>query len=230
MSKMIKLDWLAMKFYQLRILFILPPYVIGVGMFMPEWIIPLIGFIMVSYSVNPFAVEDKGQLNNLYLTLPVSRKKIVRARFGLSLIMQLAGIAIGALATVIMSNLLYGKTMLGFYHSFESNFQNIFVLICGTLLFYSVMTLSTFPILFKLGYAKGKVFGFYIPVFAIGILVYAGVVIAYINEEFVERAIALTEWAAANPVITGSVLLSAACLITLLAYALSCKAYLKREF
>ncbi len=200
MSKMIKLDWLAMKFYQLRILFILPPYVIGVGMFVPEWIIPLIGFMMVSYSVNPFAVEDKGRLNHLYLTLPVTRKKIVRARFGLSLIMEISGIAVGAVCTAAASALLNGRITLTFSHTFEVSFINILMLVCLTLLIYSVINLCTFPLLFKLGYAKGKALGYYVPVFGFIILiafVYLNVLTSFLTtagEWLIDRLYFILEW------------------------------------
>jgi ABC-type transport system involved in multi-copper enzyme maturation permease subunit len=159
---MIKLDWLGMKYYWVRII-IIPLSICLMGFFSEALIIPFLSFFMLSFSVNPFAVEEKGKLDNLYLTLPVTRKTIVNARFGLSLIMLFAGIVFGVLLTILMSALLYGQTIF-FVHSFQADLTTMFLRICVSLLLYAIMNLSMFPILFKIGYAEGKALGFYVPV------------------------------------------------------------------
>ncbi len=85
-AKMIALDWSAMKFYQIRGL-LLPVFVLIYGLYSPITVIPLSAIMLLSFSVNPFAVEEKGELNILYLTLPVGRKSIVAGRYMLSILM-----------------------------------------------------------------------------------------------------------------------------------------------
>ena len=158
MFKMLKLDWLGMKCYQKRII-ILPIVISVYGIISEALIIPFVSFMMFSFSVNPFAVEEKGKLDNLYLTLPITRNTIVNTRFCLSLIMQLIGILFGTIVTVVMTSILHGKTI--FYtHTFTADFQTILLLVSASLLLYSLINLAAFPTLFKIGYAKGKAIGF----------------------------------------------------------------------
>lgn len=75
-AKMIALDWRAMKYYQIRLL-LLPVFIFIFGVYSPLTVIPMSVILSLSFSLNPFAVAEKGELNNLYLTLPVRRKSIV---------------------------------------------------------------------------------------------------------------------------------------------------------
>ncbi|MGI6717432.1 MAG: ABC-2 transporter permease [Eubacteriales bacterium] len=71
------------------------------------------------------AVEEKGKLDNLYLTLPITRKTIVKTRYSLSLIMQFSGLLFGTISTVLLSFILNGKKIL-YLHTFYSRFSKYF--------------------------------------------------------------------------------------------------------
>jgi ABC-type transport system involved in multi-copper enzyme maturation permease subunit len=199
------------------------------GFFSELLIIPFIAFFMLSFSVNPFAVEEKGKLDNLYLTMPITRKNIVNARFGLSLIMLFIGLAFGTIVTTIMAKTFYGKTIL-FERTFNAEFKSIFLLTCGALLFYAVMNLSTFPMLFKLGYARGKVLGFYIPVGVSVTLCYVVFLLAEFNESFGKQLLSALEWTLANTLWAAVIMFGLAALMLMVSYLLSQKVYAKREF
>lgn len=225
---MIKLDWLAMKYYWVRII-VLPVMICMMGFLNEALIIPMTIYTMLSFSVNPFAVEEKGKLDNLYLTLPVSRKTVVKARYGLSLILQFAGLIFGTIMTIAISALLYNRTIL-FEHSFRADFKTIFLLICTSLLFCAIMNLSMFPILFKIGYAKGKALGFYIPIFGSAIIGY-GIFIAWtFSSVFHKWLLSVIGWALINTLWTAMILLAAAVFILAISYVLSQRIYAKREF
>jgi len=229
MLNMIKLDWLGMKCYWLRII-ILPIVICFYGLLSEAIIIPFVAFMMLSFSVNPFAVEEKGKLDNLYLTLPINRKTIVNTRFSLSLIMQLVGIVFGVLATVLMASILYGRKIIFYEHYFNADFPTILLLVCGSLLLYAVMNLATFPILFKIGYAKGKALGFYIPIAAATVLLFVVYYLWYLNEGFrvwIEAAVA---WSYSNPLWMSGILLALAVFFLVISYTLSHFLYAKREF
>jgi len=228
MLNMIKLDWLGMKYYHVRII-ILPLMIVFMGFFNELFVIPVIAFMMLSFSVNPFAVEEKGKLDNLYLTLPVTRNDIVNARFGLSLIMEFAGLAVGTVVTIIMSSLLYGRTI-GFEHTFKADFNSVFLLICSSLLFYAIMNLSMFPILFKIGYAKGKTLGFFIPLGISIVLIYAVFFAVMFSDSVREFGVTALEWSLNNTILTAVIMLGAAALILAISYMLSRRLYAKREF
>ena len=228
MLNMIKLDWLSMKYYWVRIL-LLPVVICMMGFMNEALIIPVTVYMMLSFSVNPFAVEEKGKLDNLYLTLPVTRETIVNARYGLSLILQFLGLIVGTIVTIALSAALYNKTIL-FEHGFRADFNTIFLIICCSLLFCAMMNLSMFPMLFKIGYAKGKAVGFYIPVIGSAVIGY-GIFIAWVfNSAFHTWLLSAVGWALANTVWAAIIILAAAVFILALSYLLSQRIYAKREF
>ena len=228
MLNMIKLDWLGMKYYQKRI-FIMPLFIFLYGFLSEAFIVLFMSYLTLVFSVNPFAVEEKGKLDNLYLTLPVTRKTIVRARFGLSLIMQFAGLIVGIIVTIIYARLLYGREVI-YTHTFKANFDTMFLTVCTSLLFYAVMNLSIFPILFKLGYAKGKAVGFFMPVAGICAAIIFIFTLWQFKGAFRAFILSAHKWALANAVITAVLMLAAAALILAFSYTLSYKVYAKREF
>jgi len=228
MLNMIKLDWLGMKYYWVRII-IIPLSICIMGFFSEAIIIPFLSFFMLSFSVNPFAVEEKGKLDHLYLTLPVTRKTIVNARYGLSLIMLFAGIVFGAFLTILMSALLYGKTIF-FVHTFQADFATMFLLICVSLLLYAIMNLSMFPILFKIGYAKGKALGFYIPVGVSMAVIYFFIFLWNYNDSIRGGLISVFEWSLANTVWAAVIIFTASIIFFSISYALSQRVYSRREF
>lgn len=227
MFKMIKLDWLAMKFYWPRII-LLPIFVSFYGIMYQPAIIPFVSFIMLAFSVNPFAVEEKGKLDNLYLTLPITRKTIVKTRYSLSLIMQFSGLLFGTISTVLLSFILNGKKIL-YLHTFTADFQNISLLVCGSLFIYAVMNLTMFPTLFKMGYIKGKAIGFYIPIVSATLIITVIYILTMLNREFYQWLFKSFEWAYSNPICVSVILLALAALILTASYSLSCYLYSKRE-
>ena len=229
MLNMIKLDWLSMKCYHKRFV-IIPITILAYGLLHEAVIILFMVFLVHSFSVNPFAVEEKGKLDNLYLTLPVTRKNIVNARFSLALMMQFAGLILGSAVTLIYSALFYGKTVLYvFLHNFKPDFASMFLIISGSLCFYAVMNLSTFPMLFKIGYAKGKMIGFIIPLVAASAMGGVTVTLWNVSAGFKQTASAVIEWSFANTVLAAAVILFAAVLLFAVSYVLSQRAYAKRE-
>jgi len=228
MDNMIKLDWLGMKYYQKRIV-LLPLMVVLYGFISEALIIPFIAFMACSFSVNPFAVEEKGKLDNLYLTLPVTRKSIVDARYVLSLIMQFTGIVFGTVLTVVYSKLLYGRQLI-FTHNFRADLNTMPLLICASLLSYTIMNLSIFPVLFKIGYAKGKAIGFYVPIAAMAVLGYAIFLLWSFSTAFNAWANTFLAWSFAHPTLVSAIMLALAVLILAASYTLSQKVYAKREF
>jgi ABC-2 type transport system permease protein len=227
MLNMIKLDWLSMKCYWLRIIIV--PIVITVYGVVGEFlIIPFISFMMLSFSVNPFAVEEKGKLDNLYLTLPITRKTIVNTRYALSLIMQFVGLLFGVIMTIFMSLILKGKEIF-YVHNFNADVKAIALLVSVSLLLYSILNLSMFPTLFKIGYAKGKAIGFYIPIVAVSIAIFALYFLWYLNDNFQQSLIKAIEWSYNNPLLISGILVIASGVMLAISYKLSLLFYSKRD-
>lgn len=219
-AKMIALDWRAMKVYQIRIL-LLPVFVLILGFYSPLLVIPISVFLFLSFSVNPFAVEEKGELNNLYLTLPVRRKSIVAGRYLLSIIMLLCGIAIGSLLMPLANRLSVSKWFIGI--------EGFMVVIALSYLLYAILNLFMFPVLFRLGYNKGKFWGFFLPVVFFSLLLGMYSTITYLpgNKTL---TLDILVFASENLLMVVGSIVVLATILLILSYMISLKLYSKRDF
>lgn len=150
----VKLDWTAIKCYHKRLL-ILPLSLFVIGWFSPIWLVPLGTFLLFSFSINVFAVEEKGDLNRLYLTLPVKRSKVVRGRYVQSFLLFAGGVMLG-LALMPLANLISSS-------KWYPDYQWVLAVVSFSFLFYGLMILFMYPLLFRMGYQKGKLWGYYLP-------------------------------------------------------------------
>ena len=84
-AKMAFLDWHAMKLYQ-KLVYLTPLFFFIWGMPGSVFVIPLGVLYCAAISAWVFSVEDKGDLNRLYLTLPIKKREIVAGRYLFSII------------------------------------------------------------------------------------------------------------------------------------------------
>lgn len=166
MLRMLKLDWSATKCYHIKLrLLLFIAALLLVGWFSTIWLVPLGVFLAFCFSVNPFLVEETGNLNRFYLTLPINRNRIVAGRYLLSLLLFLASITL-ALALMPLVNLFS-------FSRWYPDFKWTLTLFSFGFLLYALMSFS-YPVLFKLGYQKGWFWGFYLPLILTG-SVYAAI-------------------------------------------------------
>ena len=93
-----------MKYFHRRFL-IIPICLIIIGWFSPIILIPMGVFLLFFFSINLFAIEEKGDLNRLYLTLPIRRNTIVTSRYALALLLYIVGVLL-AFALMPFANLI----------------------------------------------------------------------------------------------------------------------------
>ena len=220
LAKMIALDWRAMKVYQIRGL-LLPVFAFLFGLFSPLLVIPMTVYMYLSYSINPFAVEEKGELNNLYLTLPVSRKEIVTGRYLLSFLMMLVSMAIGALVMPVANQFSVSKWFIGL--------EGYIAVIALSYLLYAILNLFMFPILFRLGYQKGKFWGFYLPAILFAFLCSAYISFTTITE-YKTLSLDLIRFASENLLVVSGSMAVLATIILIISYLIYLKLYAKRDF
>ncbi len=219
-SKMIALDWRAMKCYQIRVL-LLPIFAFGVGcVYSPIVVIPCIVLMCLSFSVNPFAVEEKGALNNLYLTLPVKRNSIVTGRYALSLLMLVCGILLGIPLMSLANLFSLSKWYVGV--------KGLIVLISLSYLLYTFFNLFMFPILFRLGYHKGKFWGFYLPCLVFAVLFGTYYTITLLPG-YGTLTINFIQYASDNILLISGGMIVLATLLLYLSYVASIQLYAKRD-
>jgi len=219
-GKMIALDWRSIKVYQIRGLF-LPVAIFIFGYFLPLLVIPMSVFMFMSFSINPFAVEEKGDLNHLYLTLPVSRKEIVTGRYLFSLIAVLCGIALGTLMMPLANMVSVSKWFIGI--------EGYIVIIAFSYLIYAFFSLFIFPILFRFGYNKGKFWGFYLPVFLFAFF-FSSYITFSAAPEYSAFTLNLLMKASENLFLVSGSMIAIATILLILSYIVSLKAYSNRDF
>lgn len=161
MLKTIKLNLSAIRYFLKRGFLILPALLL-IGCVSPILLVPMGTLLLFSFSLNAFAVEEKGDLNRLYLTLPVKRRTIVSGRYVLSVIFFLMGILFG-FSLMPLGNLVSRSK---WYPDWRWNLA----LVSLCLLFYGSMSLSMYPVLFWKGYQKGKFWGIYVPLLCFGLI------------------------------------------------------------
>lgn len=220
MIKQMMMDWRAMKYYHVR-LFLLPVFSFAIGIYNPLLVIPTSIIMFLLFSINTFSVEEKGDLNSLYLTLPIRRSSIVAGRFALSIIMGLLGIMLG-----IPIMLLVNRFAISQYYGPPTWYFSIIALSC---LLFAFFNLAMIPTLFKLGYNKGKFWGFVLPMIFISLLygVYAVLSVLPGNESL---SFDLLQYAFENVFAISGGLIVLSMLLLFISYMISRRVYSKRDF
>jgi hypothetical protein len=226
---MIKLDWLGMRIYRNRII-IAVLMACGLGVLLGAWmILPYLIFGMFDSSLYCFDAEEKGKLNQFYLTLPISRGTLIGARYALSLILQLAGIVAGIVLTFACSVIMYGRTIIN-EHTYRPNAVSLVLNICISLLVCAFLSLTIHPILHKFGYAKARVLGYALPMYGTAVLFVMFIIISNYVEAVGGFVNSVLQWVANNTVWASLIMLCAAALLLAASYALSQRVYAKRDF
>lgn len=220
MKKMALLDWRAMKCYHLRMLLI-PVTALAAGIVTPLFTVPVSVFLFLLFSVNTFAVEEKADLNRLYLTLPVKRSAIVAGRYALSFCLGIAGMLTGIPVAMVAD-----RFTMSHYYGPIGWFLPVAAV---SYLLFSLFGLFMFPVLFRFGYGKGKFWGMLLPVLLFSAFYTACVMILFWpgNERMLFNAL---EYAGENPLLVNGGIAAAATLILFLSLLLSQRLYMRREF
>ena len=220
MKRMAMIDWNAMKCFHLR-LFLLPIISLAAGFISALLVVPTNVFMFLFFSVNTFAVEEKGDLNKLYLTLPVKRSAVVAGRYVLSICMGLAGLVTG-----IPLAILADRFSLSHYYGPIGWFLPVVTI---SYLLFSIFNLCMFPILFKMGYSKGKFWGMLVPIALFAALYGAWVIVSSLpgNEYLLFNAL---EYASKNMFLVNDGIIVVATLVLLCSFLLSKNLYSNREF
>ena len=220
-KKIIAHDWRATCLSYKLAYFLYLPIVFSVGLIMSQmFVLPFSVWMALSYSLNPFFVEAKGELNSLYMTLPVKRSQIVVARYLFSLIMLVIGVAAGL---AIMPVARYFSTS-RWYLGISGNIAMVAV----SVLVFSVLSLFMLPPLFKLGYHKGKIISLYITPFVFAAISVAYFIFMVISEY--NTTLDFIVFASENMLLVTGGIMAVSALILWLSYRLSMRFYLRRDF
>ena len=157
----VKLDFLALKPYR-RSLF----YLIGLGLVLGvafQSISTLSSMFMVGLLLvmtYPFAIAEKNSTDKLYATLSLKRKNVVIGRYVFVMVAVLAGMLIVLCESVLISAI-FGLDMA---------VNELLFTLCVLGFIISATVSIQYPLFFKLGYTKAKVFT-YLPLILVAVLV-----------------------------------------------------------
>jgi hypothetical protein len=221
--KMIKTDWIAIKSHHWRLV-IMAAIVAVFGMAgLSMAIIPVAAYMALAFSMNTFAVEEKGKLDSLYLTLPISRKNIVRGRYvfmgaTLSIWLIISGAAVG----IIAPNMQFGELYMGVTP------KTIAIMCSLGFAFGSFINLCMYPAMFRFGYEKGKIWGFYIPIGAIAV-VFGAVSALSTMESVMPTVLRWIVYWSENTVFVCAIMLAIGAALMYISYRLSLLLFAKRD-
>ncbi|MDR0513672.1 MAG: ABC-2 transporter permease [Coriobacteriaceae bacterium] len=225
--KMIGTDWLAIKAHWWRLLIMAAIVAMFGFVGMNMVIIPIGAYMAIAFSMNAFAVEEKGKLEHLYLSLPLSRSNIVRGRFAFAaFLLAFALVACGLIVALTSTSLDFGLFGARGFLSIEMQPKMIALICCLGFAFGGFMNLSMYPIMFRMGYEKGKVFGFIIPAFVSAAL-FGGLGILMGSQ--MELIVSWLAYWAENPVLVGATMLGIGVALFLVSYLVSQWFYNRRS-
>lgn len=215
-----KLDWIATKYYHKRLL-ILPFSLLVIGWFSPIWLVPLATFLLFNASINVFAVEEKGDLNRLYLTLPIKRSTVVTGRYIQSVMLFVGSVLLGFILMPLANLISRSK--------WYPDYRWVLAIISFSFLLYGLMILFMYPLLFKLGYQKGKIWGYYLPAGCF-CLVYIAIVQYDMIVSGGMLVFHMLVYAQEHMLLVSGGLFMLGALMLVISYRLSIRIYEKREF
>ncbi len=151
--KLIILDFMITKYFLNQIIFSYVILAVTVGSTYTSLInivYFLPGVMLISY---PFMMEEKNNLNKLYITLPIKKKDLIFARY------LLCAIYVVFISCILIIINLILRYIFDFQISIEDSFSLISLGTSGFLLLNSIQL----PLYFKYGYSKARIVSIALP-------------------------------------------------------------------
>ncbi|NLJ90514.1 MAG: ABC-2 transporter permease [Clostridiales bacterium] len=157
----VKLDYAALKPY-IKSIYMFVVIVVFMGL-VNDSISLMFTMVMVGLPMiltYPFAISEKNNLDTLYSTLSLDRKDVVVGRYAFVLINEIIAILVLVIVAIIKSN----------FKPLDMSSEELVLYVCILSMFFSFIVSFQYPILFKLGYSKAKLYT-YIPMMIIFFLI-----------------------------------------------------------
>ncbi len=116
-------------------------------------------FISIMIFITTFSYDDYNKWNTYAITLPLSREKIVLAKYLTSLLLMVGTVLITFLLSFVIGTI---------NHSFD--FDEVFPMLFGGLFALVLLQSFMYPLIYKFGTEKGRI-GLFVGVFAVSGLV-----------------------------------------------------------
>lgn len=181
-------------------------------------ILPFMLIFLSTMSVmSTFSFDEQAKWNRFALTLPIDKKDLVKSKYYLYLLLGIAGLLIGFLVMIILT--LVSNTAFSIAESIS--------ILVGTFLGISIFASIQYPIIYKFGLEKARIYLFGLVFLFVGII--GGGAILFENMSF--------SWPISFTIPTIIIeyglpifLLMIAFLILYLSYRISLRIFMKKEF
>lgn len=169
------------------------------------------------YATYPFAVGDQNGIDSLYTILGISKKDVVKGRYGFLLIMSIIGMMLGFVVYLLLSFIF--KTPINLSEAMFGTVSSILVL--------SINHFILYPVFFKNGYIKSKSLVF-LPLMIIGLIAILSV--QFFKGKNLQILNEITQFLVSNPLLVALAILIIWFVILMISYKKSYKHYVRREF
>jgi hypothetical protein len=214
------LDWRILK-KNIYVVIIQLIAVTIIGMTHPVLVLPFLTVLLTHYTAGIFALEDKSELYNLYLMMPLKRCTIVKARYLLSMIGALIAMIVGTPIMLLCNR--YGSSH---YHG---PFAWYLCILAATYCVYAISSLMIFPALFREPYGKAGTRGFLLPILILCTFFIAFMAVS-VMPAYSSLTFDLLEFGKNNFGLTFVGLTVLATFILIISYRRSQRLYAKRDF
>lgn len=211
-------DFITLKGYAKPILFMMAIF-IAVSFVNEEYLKMLtfmIPFIIIMMSINTFSYDIYTKWDSFSLTLPITKKDMVLSKYILAIILIILGSLIGLIVPILISLIT----------SSAIDIETLLSTIMGVAAGMSLVIIINFPLIFKFGPEKGRIYLF-IGMFLISVII-AG--IAFLFKEFLNGSYIINK---SLPFITNYgwiLLILIIFLLMFISYRISYNIYNKKEF
>lgn len=160
-------DLLQLKTYKKNYIYSIIIYAIIIGTNMKNFGSTFIGasmimFLFSVYAMATFNYDEKSKSDRYILTLPVTKKDVIIAKYFLSILSLFVGLLIGIILNIVLFKLIL-NTM--------PDFNTAFVTILGSVFALSIMQSIQIPCIYKYGAEKGRLQIYIIMMFIVLLLV-----------------------------------------------------------
>ncbi len=213
----VRLDFYALKPYKRSLALLI---LIGLGMGVALRSMAVLSSIFMVGQVlvmaYPFAIGEKNGTDTLYATLSLRRRSVVRGRYAFAVLVELIGILV----------ILFSAAAYSALFAVDMVMQELFASICLLSFIVSLTVALQYPLYFKLGYTKAKVFT-YIPLMLLSVAI--GVLPSLAKEMPNIDYNALLELVSRNPLLLYAVPVLSGWALLAVSCAISCGVYGKRD-
>lgn len=160
-------DLLQLKTYKKNYIYSIIIYAIIIGTNMKSFGSTFIGasmimFLFSVYAMATFNYDEKSKSDRYILTLPVTKKDVIIAKYVLSILSLFVGLLIGIILNIVLFKLILNKM---------PDFNTAFVTILGSVFALSIMQSIQIPCIYKYGAEKGRLQIYIIMMFIVLLIV-----------------------------------------------------------